>query len=350
MTGVKRLRLRMVVVLSGLLLLCLMAAMAAAVAIGSVPIAWRDLCQLLGDRFFGAYAQATSDLSVIIFSLRVPRIVLAAVVGAGLSTAGAAFQALLRNPLADPYVLGVSSGAAFGILLTTLGIGLITASPPPFLLALTRPLAAFLGALLVITAVYFMAGGSGGAATHRLLLAGSIMGSFLASVNTLLLLKSNQHDLHSFLFWMIGDLGRPIDDALPWVASIVLMGSLTIYLFARSLNLMAVSEAEALALGVNVARVRTSVYIITSLMTGVIVSFSGSIAYIGLIVPHLVRRLFRSDYRVLVPMAFFSGALFTVIADTIARTIISPTELPVGVITALCGAPVFVYLLRKRGA
>lgn len=349
MTMMRRLSFGRVVGVSSLLLVLLGVAIAVSIAVGSVKVPISDLYRLVWNRLFGAYAQAQSDLSVIVFSLRVPRILLASVVGAGLAIAGAAFQALLRNPLADPYVLGVSSGASFGILLTTSGLGLLPASLQMLPLTWIRPLAAFLGALLVITTVYFIAGGRTGTSTNRLLLAGIIIGAFLSSVNTFFLITSKEYELRGFMFWLIGDLSRPVSGSLELVTIIVLIGSLLIYLLSRSLNLMSVSEEDALALGVNVPLVRTLVYLVTSLMTGAVVSMSGAIAYVGLIVPHIVRLMLGSDYRILIPAVFLIGALFTVVADTVARTIVSPTELPVGVITALCGAPVFIYLLRKRG-
>lgn len=286
------------------------------------------------------------DAGVILFSIRLPRILLAALVGAALATAGAAFQALLRNPLADPYILGVSSGASFGtILITMFGFSSWGAA------YLTRPVAAFLGALLAVGLVYVVAGGRRNGSTSRLLLAGVIMSSLFMSLNIFLLTTARRMELRGFFFWLVGDLSHPIrlDASFGVVSAAVALGSITIYSLSRSLNLIAVGEEDARALGAPVEHVRTAVYLVTSLMAGAVVSISGSIPYIGLIIPHIVRLSVGSDYRLLLPAVFFIGAIFTVLADTLARVVIAPSELPVGVITALCGAPIFLSLLHKRG-
>ncbi|MBI1745396.1 MAG: iron ABC transporter permease [Acidobacteria bacterium] len=321
--------------------------------VGSAHVSPADVLSRMTSpwRAFRGTTPYAADIDVILFSIRLPRLLLAAMVGAALATAGAAFQALLRNPLADPYVLGVSSGASFGAILATMGSSLIGLSSWQAAANLTRPVAAFLGALMAIGLVYVVAGGRRGRSSSRLLLAGVIMSSLLMSVNILLLTTTRQMEIRGFFFWLIGDLSHPVrlDLSMAVVLVVVVMGALAIYSLARSLNLIAVGEEDARTLGVPVESVRTTIYLVTSLMTGAVVSISGSIPYVGLIIPHIVRLSIGGDYRLLLPAVFFAGAIFTVVADTLARIVISPAELPVGVITALCGAPVFLSLLRKRG-
>jgi iron complex transport system permease protein len=203
-----------------------------------------------------------------------------------------------------------------------------------------RPLAAFLGAAFTVGAVYVIAGGSyrAGEASQRLLLAGIVLASFLSSINVFLLTSTSQADLRGIFYWLIGDLSRPVDASIYPVTLMVLAGSFLLFLLSHSLNLIGIGEADATILGIEVGRVKTCVYIIASLVTGAVVSVSGPIAYIG------------SDNRILFPAVFFFGAIFTLLADTVARTIFSPAELPVGIVTALCGAPLFIYLLHRKGS
>ncbi len=317
--------------------------------IGSVSIPIGTSLQLLEDRLLGR-SSAENPLEAILFSVRLPRVLLGSLVGAALAAAGAAFQSLLRNPLADPYVLGVSTGASMGTILYSIFAGLsgFTAAGS---LVFGRPFAAFLGAVITIGAVYAVAGGTSRTreSSQSLLLAGIVLASFLSSINIFLLTSTNQADLRGIFYWLIGDLSRPVDASIYVVAAVVFSGFFLLFLFSRSLNLIAMGEEDALILGVEVRRVKTSVYIIASLITGAVVSVSGPIAYIGLICPHMGRMMFGNDNRILFPTVFVFGAIFTLLADTLARTVLSPEELPVGVVTALCGAPLFIYLLRRKG-
>jgi ABC-type Fe3+-siderophore transport system permease subunit len=264
--------------------------------------------------------------------------------------AGTAFQSLLRNPLADPFVLGVSTGASLGTILFSIGTASWGAGQVAFGMIYGRPLAAFAGAALVVAAVYFVAGSASrsGEGSQRLLLAGIVLASFISSINVILLTSANQADLRGIFYWLIGDLSRPVDASIYAVIAAVLLGFIILLFLARSLNLIAMGEEEALILGVEVGRVKVAVYLVASLITGAVVSISGPIAYIGLICPHLARMMFGADNRILFPAVFLFGAIFTLLADTMARTLFSPSELPVGVITALIGAPLFVYLARRR--
>ena len=187
-----------------------------------------------------------------------------------------------------------------------------------------------------------------GSWTGWLLLAGIVLASFLSSINVFLLTSTSQADIRGIFYWLIGDLSRPVDASIYPVAALVFGGLSLLYLFSHSLNLIGMGETDAMVLGVEVKRIRTCVYVIASLITGAVVSVSGPIAYIGLICPHMGRMMFGSDNRMLFPAVFLFGAIFTLLADTVARTVLSPAELPVGVITAIIGAPLFIYLTRRR--
>ena len=274
----------------------------------------------------------------ILFQLRLPRILLAAAVGGSLATAGAGYQALLRNPLAEPYLLGISNGAAVGTMIALVFFG---ASE------WTRPLLAFTGALLATLAVYRLARGRAGATPERLILAGVIVTTFLSSVIVFVTTLMDATRIRSFTFWLLGDLSGTSKALLPVAITIAVAGALALTLNARSLNLLMLGERDAFDLGVEVGRVRIVVFLVASLLVGSSVAASGSVGYVGLVVPHLARLSLGSDNRISIPAAALGGALFVIVADTVARTIIAPRELPVGAITALIGAPLFIYLLRR---
>ncbi len=311
-----------------------------ALKLGAVPISVTDLALSLGRVAIGRSDQLPSEYRVIVFGLRWPRIALGILVGAALSVAGTGFQALLRNPLADPYVLGVSSGAALGAIIS------LIASPQ---FPLVTPLAAFLGAALTIAAVYLLGQRAGQLDSGTLLLAGIISASFLSAVIMFLMTTLAGRDLRGMAFWLMGDLSTPLPAGLRWIFLAGLLGAVAaIYTTAADLNLLIAGEREALHLGVDVTRVKLVVYISASVLTGLAVSVSGAIGYVGLLVPHVMRLLFGSDHRLLIPTAALGGAIAVVLADTLARTIVAPTELPVGAMTAMAGAPFFIYLLRRR--
>jgi len=334
-------------VTAGLLLAWLLVALVC-LSIGSVPIPLRTSLRLLAGWLAGG--NPNDSLASVLFSVRLPRILLGSLVGAALATAGTAFQALLRNPLADPYVLGVSTGASMGTIVYSVFAGWLGFAAGGGML-FARPVAAFAGAALTVGAVYAVATGRHPApeSSQRLLLSGIVLASFLSSINVFLLTITSQADLRGIFYWLIGDLSRPVDPSLCVVTGLVFGGFFVLYLLSHSLNLIGMGEEDAMALGIEVRRVKTAVYIVASLITGAVVSISGPIAYIGLICPHMGRMMFGSDHRVLFPSVFLFGAIFTLLADTVARTIVSPAELPVGIVTALCGAPLFIYLLRRKG-
>ncbi|HEY8228581.1 MAG TPA: iron ABC transporter permease [Pyrinomonadaceae bacterium] len=281
----------------------------------------------------------TQDQFDILFQIRLPRILLGAAVGGSLATAGASYQALLRNPLAEPYLLGISNGAAVGTMTALVFFGSNEWS---------RPLLAFAGALVATFAVYRLARGRTGATPERLVLAGVIVTTFLSSVIVFVTTMMDVTRIRSFTFWLLGDLSSTSETLLPIAILIAIAGAILLAANARSLNLLMLGERDAFDLGVEVGRVRIVVFLIASLLVGSSVAASGSVGYVGLVVPHLVRLSLGSDNRLTIPAAAIGGALFVIIADSVARTIIAPRELPVGAITALIGAPLFIYLLKRN--
>jgi iron complex transport system permease protein len=304
----------------------------AALAVGIVAAAMMGAERL---PLFGLNEQERS----ILFDIRVPRILLGACVGASLAVAGAGLQALLRNPLAEPYLLGVSNGAALG---TMLAFVLFEN------LEFARPVLAFAGAGLATLAVYRMAKGRMGMNVERLVLSGVIVTTFLSSVIVMLTTLLDAAKLRSFTFWLLGDLSQATRNGVYLSFAAVVVGTIILTSQARALNLMMVGERDAFDFGVEVGRVRMLVFGAASLVVGAAVAASGSVGYVGLIVPHLVRLSVGSDNRLVVPFSAVAGAIFVVFADTVARTAIAPRELPVGAVTALVGAPLFIYLLRKN--
>jgi iron complex transport system permease protein len=324
----------------------LFAVVVIALKMGAVPVSLYGLGHDLIRVAFRQTSQLSSEYRLIIFDIRLPRIVLGIFVGASLAVAGASFQALLRNPLADPYVLGVSSGAAVGAI-----VALIIEPHlpmPPDIAALFTPIGAFLGAAITVTGVYFLGRRQGQIETSTLLLAGIITASFLSAIIMLFMSTLTGGNYRGIAFWMMGELSTPLQPIVAWILrfGFFLAGG-AIYTTAGDLNLLLAGEKEAMHLGVDVPRIRLVVYIAASLLTGLAVSVSGAVGYVGLLVPHAMRWIFGSDHRILLPTAAFGGAIAVVIADTLARTVVSPAELPVGAVTALAGAPFFLYLLRR---
>jgi len=317
-----------------LLLLAVIALIAALLGSQRLPLS-SSLCALTGRSNCGL----SSEQQAILFDLRLPRILLAGAVGMCLAAAGAGYQALLRNPLAEPYLLGVSNGAAVGTMTALVFFGAHEWS---------RPVMASTGALIATLVVYQLARGRAGATPERLILAGVIVTTFLSSAIVFITTLMDATRIRSFTFWLLGDLSGTTTNllAIAFIAAAVGVGVLA--LNARSLNLMMLGERDAFDLGVEVGRVRLTVFIAASLLVGASVASSGSVGYVGLVVPHLVRLSFGSDTRVGLAASALAAAAVVIVADTVARTIIAPRELPVGAITALIGAPLFIYLLKKR--
>ncbi|MGH9752071.1 MAG: FecCD family ABC transporter permease [Blastocatellia bacterium] len=318
------------------LLLALFSFAVVSLSLGSEYVAAENLFPALISKLIGTASPLSREQDVIIFSLRLPRIALAIGVGAALAVAGAAFQALLRNPLADPYVLGVSGGAALGSI-----IAIIFASE----LSYSRPLFGFAGAAIVTLIVYAL--GKREDDPAHLVLAGVVMSTFLSSIIALMTAMTDNVKLRNITLWLLGDLSSGAVEGLVFVAVAAAAGATVLITQSRALNLMMIGERDAFAMGVETARVRWVVHLTASLLVGAAVSAGGAIGYVGLVTPHLVRLAAGSDNRLVIPASAIGGALMVLIADTIARTALSPRELPTGAITALIGAPVFVYLLLK---
>lgn len=322
--------------------LTLLAALLCAIVITSVvgserlPIS-ASLCALLSGG--SGACGLTPQQQAILFDIRLPRILLATTVGASLAAAGAAYQSLLRNPLAEPYLLGVSNGAAVGTMIALVFFGANEWS---------RPVMAFAGALAATFAVYQLARGRAGATPERLILAGVIVTTFLSSAIVFITTLMDATRIRSFTFWLLGDLSGTSSKLLGVAGVAALVGVAVLAFNARALNLLMLGERDAFDLGVEVKSVRLMVFLAASLLVGASVASSGSVGYVGLVVPHLVRLSIGSDNRTAIPASALAGGLFVVIADTVARTVIAPRELPVGAITALIGAPLFIYLLRRR--
>ncbi|MGZ3524580.1 MAG: FecCD family ABC transporter permease [Thermodesulfobacteriota bacterium] len=310
------------------------------ITMGSVKVPPLRSIHILFQSILGLKGGGNETERAIILSLRLPRAILAGLVGAGLSVAGATFQALLRNPLADPYILGVSSGAAVGAILAIL-LGLGTFS-------FGLPLISFLGALLTVLVVFYFGRQDGKIHPNTLLLAGVIIGSFLSALIMFFISVSQKEELHTIIFWLMGDFSFSNARAILIIFPYILLGFFLLYRRSRQLNLILSGEENAVQLGVDVERLKLVSYLSASLITAASVSVCGLIGFVGLIIPHAVRLIFGPDHRLLIPASALIGASFLVASDTVARTLLAPTELPVGVITAAFGGPFFIYLLRTR--
>ena len=280
--------------------------------------------------------------SLIIWQLRIPRITMAILAGAALSTVGGAFQGILRNPLADPYILGVSAGAALGAC-----IGIALQYTTGYYLASYLPLFAFTGAMFSLYLVYMSSKISYTLASTGLLLAGVAI-NFLFSALITVLLALSKRELHSMIFWLMGDLSTANWNKITIVTIPVIVGCLFLFSSSLDLNALALGEEEALHLGVNTGKLRIRIFIIGSVIIASIVSFTGLIGFVGLVVPHIARLLVGPDHRVMLPTSALFGAIFLILCDTFARIIIAPTEIPIGAVTAIVGAPLFIYLLQRR--
>ncbi len=318
------------ILLPGLLLLSLISILLS-LAIGSVSLSIADIGLLLT-------GNADNITETVVLELRAPRIYIAFMTGALLALSGVIMQVLLINPLADPYILGVSSGASVAaISAMALGLGgwWISGS-------------AFVGALFSILLVFGLAHLRGQWNPSRLLLTGVVIAAGWSAMINLILAASPEKPLRGMLFWLMGDISASDPDLLPMLTLIA--GGLLAFALARQLNLLARGDDQASALGVSVERLRLVLFFLSSLLTAVAVVQAGSIGFVGLIVPHMIRLMHGSDHRVLIPAAMLLGGSLLVISDTLARTIIAPQQLPLGVITAFIGVPFFLFLLNRQQA
>lgn len=303
-----------------------------------VDVVWRILLHKL----FGlGVPDWSAGQEHIVWLIRVPRMLLGALVGAGLALIGAVLQAVTRNPLADPHLLGVTSGATLGAVIVVLHVGEIVG-------LLTLPIAAFIGALLSMFLVLGIANRQGRLDSDRLLLCGVAVSFVMMAIANLLLFMGDHRASSAVMFWMLGGLGLARWELLAVPALSVLLGLILLIGMARPLNALMAGEQTAVTLGLNARAVRLRVFVIASLMTGVLVSISGSIGFVGLMVPHIARRLIGAEHRRLLPVCVLLGSVFLVWVDVAARTLIAPEDLPIGVATAALGGLFFIGLMRRR--
>ncbi len=325
------------------LILLLIATVLISVTLGAAHISIRHTVSILLSRVFpGLLEEGIRSSHVhIIMQLRIPRILTALFVGAGLAVSGTVFQAVFRNPMADPFILGISSGAALGV-----AVGLITGFSTIISLTWGSSIAAFAGGVGATLAIYLLAGRSTG--VNTLLLAGIAMNFMLSSVMSLLL-YFNRENLESVIYWNMGSLSSANWEGLSVLIPVVLLGTIGMMLFTRELNALTVGDETARSVGIPIHTVRIIVLMLATVTTSAGVAVSGTIGFVGLIIPHIVRLLIGPNHRILLPCAALCGACFVAICDALARSLMPPSEIPVGIITALAGAPYFIYLLKRRG-
>lgn len=308
-----------------------MATLALGLIAGAVPIAPADVWNGLWD--------AQSSAAPIVRDLRAPRVILAFVVGGSLGVCGAALQAMIRNPLAEPYLLGLSSGA---------GLGAVIAIASKAGGAWAVPLAAFLGALGTVVLVYRLSLVSGRRLDpHVLLLSGVVVGAFAGALMSAIMVLSDAPGVRNAFLWLLGGFGTASWEALGIFSAYAVLPLGLLFFHARSLDLLALGDDPARHLGTDVDRVRRLVYVCTALLTAASVAACGIVGFVGLVVPHAVRTTFRPLHQTLLPLVFLTGGCFLVLADVVSRVVVRPLELPVGVITALIGVPLFALLLRR---
>lgn len=312
---------------------------------GATKIDMRTVMTVLS-RWWGNGVPDTAGIdtsAVIMFHIRLPRVLTGFLVGGGLAVVGVTLQALLRNPLADPYVLGVSSGAALGVSLAMLfGIGTTLAFLPGL------PLFGFIGGLLSLVVMYRLARSQGRLPIQSVLLAGVILNAMLTALIMFITSIMDPNRSAGLIAWLMGSLTVSNYSMLSLFALYVVGGASLLLQKAQTMNILTFGEETARSLGVDTERVKKRLFFLAALLTGAVVSVSGMIGFVGMIVPHAVRMLVGSDHRVLLPASIFAGGMFLVAADTVARTVLAPTEIPVGIVTALIGGPMFLYLLLWR--
>jgi iron complex transport system permease protein len=333
-------RLFRVISISGLIIICIIIAFLA-LTLGSVEIPFKTIWQILISHlpFVHLNVNWSTTTDMIITGIRLPRILMAGAAGMALGTAGATYQGLFRNPLADPYLIGVAQGAALGAV-----VGFVL--PWTFGGNNLIPILAFIGAMAAVSVVYLIARVGKKLPMTTLILSGVAIGSLLMSITSYLTLISADK-VRSIFSWMMGSFSNSNWDQLRIISPYVIIGIVVIFLFARPLNVMQLDEEQAQQLGINVERTKLILLGAATLITAAAVCFVGTIGFVGIIVPHIVRLIWGPDHRSLLPLSAITGAILLILADTASRTLITPSEIPVGVITAFLGAPFFLFLLRR---
>jgi iron complex transport system permease protein len=312
---------------------------------GQAPIAGGDVIKLLLKKMIFLKGETISEnTGIIVFEIRLPRLILGIIVGAGLAVSGCILQGVLRNPLADPYVLGISSGASLGAAVAIL---LFSGRIPSQIITCPVIFFSFIGSLLTIFLVYTLAKIGGRIQIETLILSGVIVGAFFSAIIMLLMTFSGEK-LHEIVSWLMGSLSLADFKKVQIVSLFIGFGVLVAFILARDLNVLSLGEEEALSLGIDSEKLKRILFLTASLITACCVCISGIIGFVGLIMPHFMRLLVGCDHRILIVASAFGGSTFLLICDTIARCAVEQTEIPVGVVCALFGAPFFIYLLRKK--
>ena len=312
--------------------------------VGAYPLSFAELGKIMGSFFTG---QGTDQATYLIFHIRLPRIILAITTGAGLAITGAAIQGLFRNPLADPTLIGVSSGAVLFAVLAIVLLSSVLAPLVPWLQQATVTVAAFIGSIITTFLVYRIAKNRQTVSVVTMLLAGIAISALASAVVGFMLFISDDQQLRDITFWTLGSLSGASWLSVLSAAPLVALGTILLCRQAREINALLLGEKEAAYLGVEVERIKTLVIIISALIVGVCISLTGIIGFVGLVIPHFLRLIFGGNYRSLLPYSALAGAIFLLATDSLARTIVAPAELPLGIITAIIGAPFFLWLIYR---
>ena len=321
----------------------LLVSLSIAISVGAVPVSLKTVFGVLINKFVPNFVERNWSMGheAIVWEIRFPRALLAATVGSGLAVVGASLQAVTRNHLADPHLLGISSGGAFGAILALLHTGL-------FLGLLTVPLLAFGGALLATIIVLGVSRVADATSADRLILAGVAVSFIIMAAANALIFLGDPRATHTVVFWMLGGLGLAQWSQLIYPISVLIICSLWLFTKTKELNAMTIGDETASTLGISVREFRLSVFVIGALITGAMVAFSGIIGFVGLMIPHIVRLIVGGDYRRVLMGSAISGAIFLLWADIIARKVMAPEDLPIGIVTGIVGGIFFVWLLRRN--
>ncbi|MFI6168756.1 FecCD family ABC transporter permease [Nocardia sp. NPDC051052] len=320
----------------------LLAVMLLSIAAGSVTVSAADTGRVILAHLSGKTPDVGFTVDQIVWNYRLPRVILAALCGCGLAVAGVILQALVNNPLADPYVLGLSSGASLGAVTVIVTAGGVLGG-----VGVTA--AAFCGAIATIAVVFLLGQQRGTLVPTRLVLAGVAVGYLLLAATNYLQLRATPNELRAVMFWTMGSVAGASWDRLGTVTVVVLATVAVVLAFGRRLNVLGTGDEQATALGVDVRTLRIVLLVLASLLTGVLIAVAGGIGFVGLMIPHLVRLAFGLDHRRVLPLSALIGAAYLVAVDLLSRTIDAPNELPLGIFTAAFGAPFFLWLLRRNG-
>ncbi|MFN3525258.1 MAG: FecCD family ABC transporter permease [Paracoccus sp. (in: a-proteobacteria)] len=328
---------------AGLLLAVLALAIGVAVSVGAVRVPLSTVWAVVLDRLLPGQTapEVSAGHASIVWQIRLPRVVLAGLVGAGLGMVGAALQSVTRNPLADPHLLGISSGGAFGAIAALLHTGM-------FLGALTVPLMAFGGALMATVLVLGVARMAGAHSADRLVLTGVAVSFVVMACANILIFLGDPRATHTVVFWMLGGLGLAQWSHLLWPLGVLIPCGLWLCVQSARLNAMSLGDETAASLGLEVGRFRLTVFVVAALITGVMVAFSGLIGFVGLMMPHLVRMVLGGDNARVLPASGFAGAVFLIGADALARVAMAPEDIPIGVVTGLVGGLFFIWIMGRK--